>query len=46
MVALRTRQTLRENPEESLLRHESQREAVGSVDKFLTNLRANVREQN
>jgi DNA-directed RNA polymerase specialized sigma subunit len=34
---------LRENPEESLLRHESQREAAGSVDKFLTNLRANVR---
>jgi hypothetical protein len=34
---------LRENPEESLLRHESQREAAGSVDKFLTNLRGNVR---
>jgi hypothetical protein len=34
---------LRENPEETLLRHESQREAAGSVDKFLTNLRANVR---
>ncbi|HXT61520.1 MAG TPA: hypothetical protein VN696_00655, partial [Pyrinomonadaceae bacterium] len=29
--------------EESLLRHESQREAAGSVDKFLTNLRGNVR---
>jgi hypothetical protein len=34
---------LRENPEESLLRHESQQEAAGSVDKFLTNLRGNVR---
>lgn len=34
---------LRENPEESLLRHESEREAAGSVDKFLKNLRANVR---
>ena len=34
---------LRENPEESLLRHESQREAAGSVDKFLTALRSNVR---
>src|SRR5437763_8758620 len=34
---------LRENPEESLLRIESQQEAAGSVDKFLTNLRANVR---
>jgi hypothetical protein len=34
---------LRANPEESLLRHESQQEAAGSVDKFLTNLRGNVR---
>jgi hypothetical protein len=34
---------LRENPEESFLRHESQQEAAGSVDKFLTNLRGNVR---
>jgi hypothetical protein len=34
---------LRENPEESLLKHESQQEAAGSVDKFLTNLRGNVR---
>jgi hypothetical protein len=34
---------LRENPEESLLRHESEREAAGSVDKFLSNLRGNVR---
>ena len=34
---------LRENPEESLLKHESQQEAVGSVDRFLTNLRDNVR---
>ncbi len=34
---------LRENPEESLLRYESQQEAAGSVDKFLTNLRGNVR---
>jgi len=34
---------VRENPEESLLRLESQQEAAGSVDKFLTNLRANVR---
>src|SRR2546423_3502198 len=34
---------LRENPEESLLRHESEREAAGSVDRFLKNLRANVR---
>ena len=34
---------LRENPEESLLRHESQQEAAGSVDRFLTNLRGNVR---
>jgi len=34
---------LRENPEESLLRNESEQEAAGSVDKFLTNLRGNVR---
>jgi hypothetical protein len=34
---------LRENPEESLLRHETEQEAAGSVDKFLTNLRSNVR---
>ena len=34
---------LRENPEESLLRHESEREAAGSVEKFLSNLRGNVR---
>lgn len=34
---------MRENPEESLLRHESHREAAGSVERFLTNLRANVR---
>jgi hypothetical protein len=34
---------LRENPEESLLKHESRQEAAGSVDKFLTNLRGNVR---
>lgn len=34
---------MRENPEESLLRHESQREAAGCVDKFLTALRSNVR---
>src|SRR5205814_371943 len=34
---------LRENPEESLLRHESQQEAAGSVDKFLTSLQDNVR---
>jgi hypothetical protein len=34
---------LRENPEESLLRHESQAEAAGSVDKFLTSLHDNVR---
>jgi len=33
----------RENPEQRLLRHESEREAAGSVDKFLKNLRANVR---
>ncbi len=33
----------RENPEQSLLRHESEREAAGSVEKFLTNLQANVR---
>ena len=34
---------LRENPEESLMRHESEREAAGSVDKFLKGLRGNVR---
>lgn len=34
---------LRENPEESLLKHESQQEAAGSVDRFLTNLQGNVR---
>ena len=34
---------LRENPEESLLRHESEQEAAGSVDEFLTNLLGNVR---
>jgi hypothetical protein len=34
---------VRENPEQRLLRHESEREAAGSVDKFLKNLRANVR---
>jgi len=34
---------LRENPEESLLRNEAEQEAVGSVDRFLTNLRGNVR---
>jgi len=33
----------RENPEQSLLRLESEREAAGSVDKFLTGLQANVR---
>jgi hypothetical protein len=33
----------RENPEESLLRYESEREAAGSVDRFLKNLRGNVR---
>lgn len=33
----------RENPEQKLLRHESEREAAGSVDRFLKNLRANVR---
>jgi len=37
------RADLRENPEESLLRHETEQEAAGSVDKFLTNLRSNVR---
>jgi hypothetical protein len=36
---------LRENPEESLLRHESEQEAAGSVDKFLTNLQGNVRNK-
>ena len=34
---------VRENPEQRLLRNESEREAAGSVDKFLKNLRANVR---
>jgi hypothetical protein len=34
---------LRENPEESLLRHESQAEAAGCVDKFLVSLHDNVR---
>jgi hypothetical protein len=34
---------VRENPEQRLLRHESEREAAGSVDRFLKNLRANVR---
>src|SRR6266852_220159 len=34
---------LRENPEQALLRHETEQEAAGSVDKFLKNLRANVR---
>jgi hypothetical protein len=34
---------MRENPEESLLRHELHREAAGFVDKFLTALRSNVR---
>lgn len=33
----------RENPEQSLLRHESEREAAGSVERFLTNLKGNVR---
>ena len=33
----------RENPEQSLLRLESEREAAGSVDRFLTGLQANVR---
>jgi hypothetical protein len=34
---------LRENPEQALLRHETEQEAAGSVDRFLKNLRANVR---
>src|SRR5207244_11598176 len=34
---------LRENPEQDLLRHETEQEAAGSVDRFLKNLRANVR---
>lgn len=34
---------LRENPEQTLLRRESESEAAGSVNKFLKNLRANVR---
>jgi hypothetical protein len=33
----------RENPEQSLLRLESEREAAGSVDKFLSSLKSNVR---
>src|SRR3989475_2801989 len=36
---------LRENPEERLLRYEAEREAAGSVDKFLSNLRGNVRNK-
>jgi hypothetical protein len=36
---------LRENPEESLLRHEAEREAAGSVDQFLVNLKGNVRNK-
>ena len=34
---------LRENPEQALLRNESEEAAAGSVERFLTNLRANVR---
>jgi hypothetical protein len=34
---------LRENAEQSMLRHESEQEAAGSVDKFLKGLRGNVR---
>jgi hypothetical protein len=34
---------VRENPEQTLMRHESEREAAGSVDRFLTGLRGNVR---
>ncbi len=34
---------VRENPEQRLLRRESEQEAAGSVDRFLKNLRANVR---
>jgi hypothetical protein len=34
---------LRENPEERLLRHEAEREAARSVDRFLKNLHRNVR---
>ena len=34
---------LRENPEERLLRHETEREADRCVDKFLKNMRGNVR---
>lgn len=34
---------VRENPEQRLLRHESEQEAAGSVERFLKNLRANVR---
>src|SRR5437016_2655127 len=33
----------RENPEQSLLRHESEREAAGSAEEFLTGLQAIVR---
>jgi len=36
---------LRENPEESLLRHEAEREAASYVDKFLANLKGNVRNK-
>ena len=36
---------LRENPEETLLRQESEAEAAGSVDKFLMNLQGNVRNK-
>lgn len=34
---------VRENPEQTLLRHESEREAAGSVDRFLGGLSGNVR---
>jgi hypothetical protein len=34
---------VRENPEQTLLRQETEREAAGSVDRFLKGLRANVR---
>jgi hypothetical protein len=34
---------LRENAEQSLVREENEREAAGSVDKFLKGLQANVR---
>jgi hypothetical protein len=36
---------LRENPEETLLRQESEAEAAGCVDKFLMNLQGNVRNK-